>query len=91
MGPQASGNPMIQLFPILLMFLVFYVLVIRPHKKEQDEKKKKIAALQKNDRVVTAGGIHGTVINIKDDTIILRVDDNVKMEFDKESVSRVKA
>lgn len=90
MGPQASGNPMVQLFPILLMFLVFYVIVIRPHKKEQDEKKKKVAALQKNDRVVTAGGIHGTVVNVKEDSIILRVDDSVKMEFDKEAISRVK-
>lgn len=79
-----------QLMLMAIIFLIFYLLVIRPHKKEQEEKKKKIASLQKNDKVVTAGGIHGTVINVKDETIILRLDDNVKAEFDKEAISRVK-
>ena len=90
MAPQTPGNPLIQFFPFLLMFLIFYVLVLRPQKKEQEGKKKKISALQKNDRVVTAGGIHGTVVNIKETTIILRIDDSVKVEIDKEAVSTVK-
>jgi len=90
MNPQAPASSMVQLVPFLLMFLIFYVLVIRPHKKEQDDKKKKIAALKKNDAVVTAGGIHGTVVNVKETTVILRVDDNVRIEFDKEAITSVK-
>ncbi|MEW5895168.1 MAG: preprotein translocase subunit YajC [Candidatus Omnitrophota bacterium] len=87
MDPQ---SPMMQLFPLILMFLVFYVLVMRPHKKEQEQHKKRLAALQKNDRVVTTGGIHGTVVNVKETTIILRVDDNVKLEFDKDAIKVIK-
>lgn len=86
----AEGNPLTQLFPFLMMFLIFYVLVIRPHKKEQAEKKKKIEALKKNDSVITAGGIHGTVVNVKETTLILRIDDNVRIEIDKEAISTVK-
>jgi len=85
-----EGNPLTQLFPILIMFLIFYILVIRPHKKEQTEKKKKIESLKKNDGVITAGGIHGTVVNLKDSTVILRIDDNVRIEIDKEAISTVK-
>ncbi len=72
------------------MFLMFQILVIRPEKKKQQEHKKRIDALQKNDRVVTAGGMHGTVVQIKEKTIVLRVDDNVRIEFDKESISTIK-
>ncbi len=72
------------------MFLMFQILVIRPEKKKQQEHKKRIDALQKNDRVVTAGGIYGTVVQIKEKTIVLRVDDNVRIEFDKESISTIK-
>jgi len=86
----AEGNPLTQLFPFLMMFLIFYVLVIRPHKKEQTEKKKKIEALKKNDSVITAGGIHGTVVNVKETTLVLRIDDNVRIEIDKEAISTVK-
>lgn len=88
--PPASGNPLMQFFPFAVMFLIFYFIVIRPQKKEKDKKQKKINALQKNDQVVTAGGIHGTVVNVKETTIILRVDDGVKIEFDKETISKVK-
>jgi len=87
----AGQNAFFQLaVPLLFMFLMFQILVIRPEKKKQQEHKKRIDALQKNDRVVTAGGMHGTVVQIKEKTIVLRVDDNVRIEFDKESISTIK-
>ena len=67
--------------------MVFYFLVFRPQKKEQQEKKNMRDTLKKNVQVVTIGGVHGTVVLVKEKTVMLRVDDNVKMEFDKEAIS----
>ncbi len=89
MTASSNTSPLFQLVPFLLMFLVFYLLVIKPQKKEREELRKKINALKKNDPVITAGGLHGTVVNIKEKTIILRVDDNVKLEFDKEAITKI--
>lgn len=89
MNPQ-QANPLINLLPIALIFIVFYFLLIRPQKKAQDEHKKMIAGLKKNDEVITSGGIHGTISNVKDTTITLKVDDNVKIEVQKNSISTIK-
>lgn len=76
--------------PIILIFVVFYFLLIKPQKKAQEDHKKMIAALKKNDEVVTSGGIHGVIVSVKDDTIMLKVDDNVKIEVQKNSITIVK-
>ncbi|MCX5686741.1 MAG: preprotein translocase subunit YajC [Candidatus Omnitrophica bacterium] len=78
------------LMPIILIFVVFYFLLIRPQKKTQDEHKKMVAGLKKNDEVITSGGIHGTIVNVKDHTVTLKVDDNVKVEVQKSSISTMK-
>lgn len=85
-----SGNPLLNLMPVVLIFIVFYFLLIRPQKKAQDEHKKMVAGLKKNDEVITAGGIHGTIMNVKDNTVTLKVDDNVKVEVQKSSVTTMK-
>lgn len=86
---QGAG-PLLNLMPIILIFIVFYFLLIRPQKKTQDAHKKMIASLKKNDEVITAGGIHGTIVNVKDHTVTLKVDDNVKVEVQKGSISSMK-
>lgn len=73
--------------PMILILLIFYFLLFRPQKKEQKEKQQMRDNLKKNDEVVTIGGIHGTVVLVKDKTVVLRVDDNTKIEFDRESVA----
>ena len=83
----AAPNPLMNFVPIILIFVVFYFLLIRPQKKSQDDHKKMIASLKKNDEVVTAGGIHGTITNVKDATVTLKVDDNVKIEVQKNSIA----
>jgi len=89
--PQAQTvNPMMQLFPLILIFIIFYFLLIRPQKSREKEHKKMLNTLNKNDEIVTSGGIHGTIVNVKDKTFILRVDDNVKIEIEKNSVGYVK-
>ena len=86
----AQANPLFNLLPVVLIFVVFYFLLIRPQKKAQDEHKKMIAALKKNDEVITSGGIHGTIANVKDTSVTLKVDDNVKIEVQKNCISTVK-
>ncbi len=70
------------------IFVVFYFLMMRPQKKERERLKTMLENLRKNDEVVTAGGIHGKVASIKDDIIVLRVDDNsdVKLRVSRTSI-----
>lgn len=89
--PQGQAiNPMVNLFPLLLIFVIFYFLIIRPQKAKDKEHKGMIAGLKKNDEVVTTSGIHATVVNVKDKTVTLRIDDNVKIELEKNSVAFIK-
>jgi preprotein translocase subunit YajC len=89
--PQSSAaSPLIQLFPLVLIFVIFYFLLIRPQKQKEKEHQKMLAGINKNDEVVTLGGIHGTIVNVKDKTLTLRIDDNVKMEIEKNSVAYIK-
>ena len=85
MPTDQSGMSMF--IPMILIFVIFYMLVFRPQKKEQRDKQKMRDNLKKNDHAVTAGGIHGTIVLVKEKTVILRVDDNVKIEFDKEAIA----
>lgn len=87
MPTEQAGMSMF--FPMIIIFVIFYVLVFRPQKKEQQEKQKMRENLKKNEEVVTSGGIHGTVVLVKEKTVVLRVDDNSKIEFDKEAVARI--
>lgn len=79
-----------QLIAIILIFVVFYFLLIRPQKKVQEAHKKMIASLKKNDEVITTGGIHGTIANVKDTTVTLKVDDNVKVEIQKSCIASIR-
>jgi len=89
--PQAQAvNPIMNLVPLALIFAIFYFMLIRPQKKQEKDRKDMISKLAKNDDIVTASGIHGTVVNVKEKTLILRVDENVKIEVEKSSVAYVK-
>ena len=74
-------------FPLIIIFLIFYFLIFRPQQKKQKELEKMVKDLQKNDQVVTTSGIHGTVVMLKDDTVVLRVDDGVRIEFSRDAVA----
>lgn len=88
--PQQAVNPLVNLFPIILIFVIFYFLLIRPQKMKEKEHQKMLANLNKNDEVVTSSGIHGTIVSIKDKAVILRIDDNVKIEIEKNCIAYVK-
>lgn len=86
-----GGAPtLVSLVPFILIMLVFYFLIIMPQQNQQKKHRQMLSSLKKNDEVVTAGGIHGTIVNVKDKTFILRIDENVKVEIDKAAISSVK-
>ena len=89
MPPDQSANPLIQFFPAIIIFFIFYFLILKPQKDKQKEQQSLLKNLAKNDEVVTSSGIHGTIALVKDKTVVVRVDDNVKIEFDKEAISSV--
>ncbi len=70
----------------MALIAIFYFFMIRPQSKKQKEIKKFREAMQKGDKVTTAGGIHGKIKEIKDDVIVLQIDDNVKITVDKAMV-----
>ncbi|MBF0484991.1 MAG: preprotein translocase subunit YajC [Candidatus Omnitrophica bacterium] len=79
-------NMMMQLLPMVIIFGIFYFLVIAPEKKKQKDHQDMVGNLKKNDEVITSSGIHGVVVNLKEKTVVLRLDDNVRVEFLKEAV-----
>jgi len=87
---QAGPGALAGLFPILLIFGIFYFLLIRPQQKQQKKQQAMLSQLTKNDEVVTNGGIHGTIVNVDEQTVTLRVDDNTRIKFQKNTVSYVK-
>jgi preprotein translocase subunit YajC len=90
--PQAQAvNPLINLFPLVIIFIIFYFLLIKPQKNKEKQHQQMLSTLNKNDEVVTSSGIHGTIVNVKDKTVILRIDENVKIEIEKGSIAFKKA
>ena len=80
---------MSMLVMMALMFTLMYFLLIRPQRLRQKKLQEQIAAMKKGDRVISAGGIHGLVENVKERTVSVKVADNVKIEFELASIGRV--
>ena len=87
-GAMAGGG-LGMIIPLLLIFVIMYFFMIRPQNKKQKETEKMIAALKKGDKVITIGGIHGIVSSTKDSTIIVKVDDGTKIEFNRTAIATV--
>ena len=90
--PTTQGGPasmVIQLLPFVFMFVIFYFLLIRPQQRRQKEHRALLANLKTGDKVVTSGGIHGLIANVKDTTFLVKVADNVKIEVDKSAIASV--
>ena len=89
MPDAAAPSPILQFLPLIVLFVIFYFMLIRPQQKKQKEHADLIAKLDKNDEVITVGGVHATVISVGDKTAILRIADNVKIEIEKASITQV--
>lgn len=92
-GGAASASSSLSLvgslLPFLLIIVIFYLFLIRPQNKKQKETQKMLDALKKGDKVITIGGIHGTVSSVKENTVIVKVDDDCKLEFNRTAISTV--
>ena len=91
--PPAEGGAgfLTSMIPFIAIIGIFYFLIIRPQSKKRKETEKMLGTMKKGDRVVTIGGIHGTIQNVREQTVIVKVDENVKLEFSRGAVSSVQA
>ncbi|AEC01448.1 preprotein translocase subunit YajC [Parasphaerochaeta coccoides] len=88
-GSPSGGSSIPTLVTFGLVAFIFYFMIIRPQRKRDKEAKNMIAAIKKGDRVVTIGGIYGTIVTVKENTVVLKVDDNARLEFAKSAISSV--
>ncbi len=88
---SSPGGMLSMLLPFILMFVVMYFLILRPQKKKEKARKALLSMAKKNDRVVTAGGVHGTITSVRENEIILRIDDakDVKVKLDRSAIAAV--
>ncbi len=84
-----GGNPLTMFIPIIMVFIVFYLLLIRPQQKKQKEHQALLSDLSKGDKVVTNGGLYGTISDAKDHVVILKIAENVKVEVVKSAIATV--
>jgi len=89
----ASPNPLTSLAPMIGIGIFFYFIVMRPQMKAQKDKRKQhddlMKNLKKNDKVVTVGGIIGTVAEVTDDRVTLKIDDNTRIKFTRSSIQEL--
>ncbi|MFJ3386494.1 MULTISPECIES: preprotein translocase subunit YajC [Lysinibacillus] len=77
------------LIMILIMFVAMWFILIRPAKKRQQETQNMQTNLQRGDKVITIGGLHGEIDSIEDTTITLKIADNVRVKFDRQAIGRI--
>ncbi|WP_054027256.1 preprotein translocase subunit YajC [Bacillus sp. FJAT-28004] len=88
-GEAGSTNILGMIWPFVLMFAVFYFLLIRPQQKKQKQRSSMLNQLKKGDKISTIGGLHGTVVELSDDTVVLRVNDTTKMTFERSAINTI--
>jgi preprotein translocase subunit YajC len=92
-GAAQQSNPMISTLLMVLqflpIFLIVYLLIIRPQQKRQKDQEQMIKTLKKGDRVLTSGGIYGTIVGVEDAKTVVRVADDVKLEIAKSAIVQV--
>jgi preprotein translocase subunit YajC len=86
-GQGGALTYLMQFAPLILIFAVFYLLLIRPQQKKQRAVQEMIENLKKGDKVITTGGMYATVVDIKEKTVLLKIGDNGKVEFLKNAIA----
>lgn len=77
------------LLPFLLIILVFYFLILRPQQKRQKERQRLLSSIKKGDKVITSGGLHGTIEGIDDKTVLIKIADNIKVKVERSAVTTI--
>jgi preprotein translocase subunit YajC len=88
-GTQGGPSMLVSFLPILLIFLIFYLLLILPQQKKQKQHMNMINSLKKGDQIVTSAGMYGTIADVKDQKLVLKIADDVKIEIVKSAVATV--
>lgn len=89
LGGGGAGSAMVQVAFLAAIFAIFYILLIRPQQKQRKERERMLSVIKRGDRVVTSGGLHGTIVGLNEHTVMLKVGDQVKLEFDRSAIGRV--
>lgn len=84
-----SPNSFGLFLPIILIFLIMYFLIFRPQMKRQKEQKKMIESVKQGDKIISIGGIYGTVVGVKESSVIVKVSENSKIEFARTAIARI--
>src|SRR5215510_694200 len=87
--PAGGGDILMSMAPMVLIFVVFWFLLIRPQQKKAKEHRAVVAALKRGDRVITSGGIHGQVTHVADDHLVVEIADGVKIKILRDAVSAI--
>jgi preprotein translocase subunit YajC len=93
-APQGGGDSkstLLSFAPIVAIIAIFYLLIIRPQNKKQKETQRMLADLKKGDRVVSIGGIHGVIQTVRENSVIVKVDESTKIEFSRSAIASVEA
>ena len=85
----AAPTPLAMLAPFAVMFVIFYLLVFRPQSQAKKEHERMVKGLKKHDEVVTSGGLFGSVVNVKAESITLKIDENVRVEVEPSAIARL--
>jgi preprotein translocase subunit YajC len=89
-GGGGNGGGIMSVLPLMIgMFAIMYFLIIRPQQKQRRERENLLRAIKKGDRVVTTGGLYGTVVGLSEHTVTLKVADQVKLDFERGSIGRI--
>ena len=86
---QGGGSMVSTLIMFGAIFLIFYFMIIRPQQKRQKEREKMLNSLKKGDKIVTSGGLHGTIAGIDEKTVLIDVGNNVKLKFDRSAINTI--
>jgi preprotein translocase subunit YajC len=87
--PQGPGSALQMFVPMIIIFAIFYFMLIRPQQRKEKERKAMIDAVESGARILFSGGIVGTVTNVKDNILVVKIADNVKIEIARGAVNRV--
>lgn len=86
MAPKEGENPLVSLLPLVLIIVVFYFFMIRPQMKKQKDLRKFREAVKNGDKIMTMGGIHGKVIEVSDKTVIIEVENKMRLKVEKSAL-----
>ena len=87
--PGGGGDPTMTIVMFGAIFLIFYFMIIRPQQKRAKQREKMLSNLEKGDKVVTSGGVHGTIAGIDEKTVLLQISDTVKVKVERSAISTV--